>query len=77
MCHKTDVNLQQVVKRLLDSGADVNIKDMHGEVALHLAAAKKHVGIIQLLFQVMLLLVLLNLDMPCLCKQCRFRSVGF
>ena len=27
--------------------------------------------------QILLTLVLLNPDMPCLCKQCRFRSVGF
>ena len=37
------------MKKLIDSGADVNLKDMHGEVALHLAAAKKHTDITRLL----------------------------
>ena len=42
------------MKKLIDSGADVNLKDMHGEVALHLAAAKKHSDITRLLIQVLI-----------------------
>ena len=41
-----------MVRRLIRSGADVNIKDMHGEIALHLSAAKKSPDITQLLIQV-------------------------
>ena len=40
------------MKTLIEAGANVNITDMHGEIALHLAAAKKHVNITRLLIEV-------------------------
>jgi ankyrin repeat protein len=42
----------EIVKTLLDKGADSNIKNSHGETALTLAANDHHTDVVNLLKQV-------------------------
>lgn len=42
----------QMVESLVDCGANVNITDQHGEIALHLACAKSNYHIVGFLIKV-------------------------
>ena len=52
ICHAADNGSSDCVRLLLDNGVNINVKNINGNTALHLAAQKGHTGIVKTLLEV-------------------------